>query len=268
MPLVVTAQGELTMDAAQIFQKSPYVRNLLRSVVQEANFVTGCSERTLNDLQSFVGVDLSARSRVVFNGVNIEDFPQTKTYVHTRPYVFAFGRLAEEKGFDILLRAFSKIAASNLDLLIAGSGPCERKLRDLATELGDDRVKFLGQVDHFGIVGFLKGCELVAIPSRAHEGLPVALVESMAAGKPIVATLSGGTPEAITDGESGLLIPMGDEAALTAAIGKLLKQPELGKRLGFEALKRSRQFSWDVIAEDYLQIYRRLLSAELSAVHQ
>jgi glycosyltransferase involved in cell wall biosynthesis len=108
--------------------------------------------------------------------------------------------------------------------------------------------------------GVLPCLDLVVHPATM-EGLGVSLLQAASAGVPIVASNAGGMPEAVRDGLNGLLVPPGDVAALGAAVGRLLRQPALAKRMGRagRVLMRS-EFSIDVMVEGNLTVYRELLT--------
>ena len=102
--------------------------------------------------------------------------------------------------------------------------------------------------------------DIYAMPSLV-EGLPMALLEAMVAGKAIVASATAGIPEAIVDGREGLLVPPGNVDALTRALDTLLRNPALRERLAAAAQARSRaEFTLDVMAGRYEHLYRRALS--------
>jgi glycosyltransferase involved in cell wall biosynthesis len=108
------------------------------------------------------------------------------------------------------------------------------------------------------VPSFLAGLDVAVLPSRA-EGMSNAVLEYMAAGRPIVATAVGATPELLADGEHGLLVPPGDPAALAAAIGKLLRQPELARRLGAAARRRARErYSREAMVRRFEAFYASL----------
>src|ERR1700722_3280975 len=97
IPLVATLQGELTMDARHIFEKSAYAQGLMRDIIDHADGLTGCSGKTVTDAANFRGRTLP-RAKVVFNGANLDDFQSATPHQHNRPYIFAMGRLAAQKG--------------------------------------------------------------------------------------------------------------------------------------------------------------------------
>ncbi len=260
VPLVVTLQGELTMDPAGIYQRPGFSQTLLRRSLDRADFITGCSAKTLRDAEDFYGRPFGERSAVIFNGARIDDFDHATPYSHPRPYIFALGRLVPQKGFDILLRAFATDELASHDLLLAGSGAEIDNLKSLAAQLGiSQRVHFLGHCDRARTVSLFKGAQFFVLPSRADEGLPVVSAEAMAAGVATVATATGGTPEAVVPEETGLLVPREDPLALRAAMIRVAGDPVLRATLAAGACKRAPLFSWPVIARQYEDMYRRVL---------
>lgn len=263
LPLVVTLQGELTMDAGQIFQKIPGAADLFRRSLRQADQVTAVSGKTLEDAERFLGESLGDKGQVIFNGACAADFTSVQATEHDRPYVFALGRLVPQKGFDLLLEAFAKAALNNVDLVLAGDGPDAESLKDLAKKLGIlERVRFVGRQSHEQVVGWLKGSMMFVLSSRADEGLPVVIAEAMNAGAAIVATRSGGTPEVITDGEHGLLIDRGDVDQLAEAIERLGRDEALRLRVAAAAKETSACVEWKHLANQYANVYRKVLSPQ------
>lgn len=135
--------------------------------------------------------------------------------------LFALGRLHVNKGFDVLLRALALLPGAHLSL--AGEGPERAALEKLAAELGvAGRVAFLGWRQDTGAL--LNACDIFICPSR-HEPLGNVVLEAWSAARPVVAAAAQGPVELIRDGETGLLVPKEDPAALAAAIAGLLDAP-------------------------------------------
>lgn len=259
LPLVVTLQGELTMDARRIFEREPFAQRLMRQALREADLVTGVSGKTLADGEAFLGEPLGDKGRVIFNGARVDDFRAADAFEHPRPYVLALGRMVPQKGFDVLLKAWRKVAPGGVDLLLAGDGPNLDELRGLAASLGlteSAGVTFLGRADRPKTASLFRGCRFVALPSRTDEGLPVVCAETMAAGKTIVGTSVGGVPEAFIDGESGLIVPRDDVDAFADALARMLADEPLRRRLETAARDRSEVFGWRRITSDYQAAYR------------
>jgi glycosyltransferase involved in cell wall biosynthesis len=118
-----------------------------------------------------------------------------------------------------------------------------------------ERVRFEGAVGD--AAPFYWGADAFAIASR-WEGLPLALLEAQAAGLPVVAAAAGGVAEAIREGTSGLLVQREDPAALAAAMTRVSKDPDLARRLGYEAQRQAREeWSWESMVSAYEVLYER-----------
>jgi glycogen synthase len=259
LPLVVTLQGELTMDAGGIFQHSEFARNLLRRALSEADAITACSAQTLGEAEDFYGQPFAPRGHVIYNGVRLSDFVGIAPHEHPRPYLLAIGRHVPQKGFDVLLRAFAmalRRAGIPHDLLLAGDGTESATLQELAKELGvSERVVFTGRADRRLAMRLFAGCDFFALPSR-HEPFGIVNVEAMAAGKAVIASRVGGVPEIIADGRNGLLVPPDDPVALADAILRLACERDLPERLGSEGRAGAAAFDWLEIAARYAEVYR------------
>jgi GalNAc-alpha-(1->4)-GalNAc-alpha-(1->3)-diNAcBac-PP-undecaprenol alpha-1,4-N-acetyl-D-galactosaminyltransferase len=149
-----------------------------------------------------------------------------------QPFILGAGRLVHQKGFDILVRAFSVVAreAPQLRLVIAGEGPEAQQLRDLAAGLGlGSRVTFLGNVRNLSA---LMKHALAFVLSSRYEGFPNVLLEALASGLPIVATdCPSGPREILRDGEFGLLVPCENPQALADALRRVATDVDLRQRL-------------------------------------
>jgi glycosyltransferase involved in cell wall biosynthesis/peptidoglycan/xylan/chitin deacetylase (PgdA/CDA1 family) len=204
-----------------------------------------------------------ARKRaVILNGVDADAFasaawPAVEALAGRPSLVIGtVARLAPEKGLLRLIEAFARLRSARADvrLLIAGEGPERPSLEALTRRLAlDESVTFLGFQEH--VAGVLARLDVFALSSLT-EGIPLALLEAMGRGLPVVATRVGGVPEVVVEEESGLLVPADDSAALAAALGRLAGDPELRVRLGAAAATRVRQhFSLEATARAYERLY-------------
>lgn len=266
LPLVVTSQGELTMDAEDAFSRSAILNAILRDLLLHADYVTACSQRTLDDLEGYMGQSLGQHARAIHNGVSFEEFddPTISPYSHPSPYVLAIGRWVPQKGFDVLLRAFADIVRDDTfrhDLLLAGEGPERLHLERMVADFGlGGRVHLLGRADRRLTVSLFKGASFFVLPSVADEGLPLVIPEAMAAGNPVVATHVGGAPEIVHDEENGLLAAPGDVPALAGALRRVASEDGLAERFGQAARGVARAFAWPRIADEYEAVYRSVLA--------
>jgi len=196
------------------------------------------------------------RVRVVRNGIDTAAVQQAARQpghlADTElPTVIATGRLAEQKGYDLLLRAHAEVVSQHPHrLALVNDGPEAGNLEALATELGvQGSVIFAGVVD--GPLPDVARAALFCLPSR-HEGLPLALLEAVSLGVPIIATdCSPGVREALDDGRVGELVPVEDVDALAAALARHLADPsELRRRATFGP-EHARSFDIGVMADGW-----------------
>ena len=188
--------------------------------------------------------ELGARSvRVIPSGV---DVPEEVGEPADPPQLLYAGRLSEEKGVFELVEA-----ARGLPLVVAGDGPLRDKIPGA-----------LGFVRHDELLRLYERAAVVVCPSR-REGFGVVCGEAMAHGRPVVATAVGGLRDLVVDGETGLLVPPRDPAALRAALERLLGNPDLRRRLGDAGRERAREsFSWSRATTMTLRAYEDALAGK------
>jgi glycosyltransferase involved in cell wall biosynthesis len=202
---------------------------------------------------------------VVYNAVDLERFGieapaglrEELGGSDETPLVLSCARLDPQKGHSTLLRAAAEISQARFAL--AGEGPLRAALEAEAAQLGiADRVLFLGRRDD--IPELLAACDVFALPSL-YEGSSLAVLEAMAASRPVVSSRIGGTEELIADGETGLLVAPGDGAALVAALRRLLDNRPLRERLAEQGHRRAAsEFSREAMGNRVEGIYSELVS--------
>jgi len=189
------------------------------------------------------------------NGTDADEFANVTPAARPRPYVLGVGALAARKGFDLLIDA---LAASRtaLDLVLAGDGPERPALARQAAALDlEARVVFAGQLEREAVAGLMRGAAMVAIPSR-FEGFSLVCREAMAAGAPVIASALPVLPAELRHGETGLVVPVGDGAALALAIRQLADWPERARAMGHAAREAARRFpTWADVTERVLAEY-------------
>jgi glycosyltransferase involved in cell wall biosynthesis len=166
-----------------------------------------------------------------YNGVDLDRLrpggPEGKVLLHV-------GRLVEKKGTAMLIRAFAEVARAHAEarLVIVGDGPLRAKLEREVRQNGlADAVRFTGALPHSEVVRWMQRAWALACPSLTArdgdaEGLPNTVVEAAACGLPVVASRHSGIPEAVVDGETGLLVAEGDTAALAVQLTRILGEPQ------------------------------------------
>lgn len=241
--------------AADIWERA--VGFLIGRTYNRADAVIAVSKAVGDDLADNFAVERH-RLRVVPNPVDLKQIADLTgaevpedIFSDGVPVILAVGRLSREKGHDLLLHAFARARASfAVRLVIVGEGREEASLRKLSLALGiDGDVVFLGyQANPFK---YMARSTLFVLPST-YEGFALVLVEAMTCGLPVVATRSyQGIEEIVEPGETGLLVEVGDEEALTAAILRLLGDADLRRSLAESARTRVEAFAVDRITDLY-----------------
>jgi colanic acid/amylovoran biosynthesis glycosyltransferase len=173
------------------------------------------------------------------------------------------GRLVEKKGLAVLLDALRRVGTPGWSLEVVGDGPLRRRLEAASAGLP---VTFRGALPRAELARAYGHSEVVVVPSVAaasgdQDGLPVALLEAMAAGCAVVASRIAGIDAAVVDGDSGLLVPPGDAGALAAALDGLLADPDRRAKLGVAASTRAEEFSVAAVGARYRALLRQVLSS-------
>lgn len=234
--------------------------------LRRAGFVAACSPDLLEK-----ALELGApveRSSVVIYGVDAGKpwFP-AEVALDRAPLISAVGRLVAKKGFDTLVRAVAILATEfpRARFAIGGGGPQEGELRRLAASLGVlDRFTFPGIIPHSAMAGFLSAADVLAVPSVVDgegnmDGLPNVVLESLAAGRPVVASRLGGIPLALRDGVDGILVTPGSPEELAGAIAGLLRDPARRAALARAGRERAaNDLSWDSVAANYERLFQGL----------
>ncbi|MBM3204528.1 glycosyltransferase family 4 protein [Candidatus Uhrbacteria bacterium] len=202
---------------------------------------------------------------IIPNGVELTAFEKVRGTQKIPGSIVAVGRLHVDKGYDVLIQAFSKIAQkySEATLSIAGEGDERAHLTHVIKTLGlETRVKLLGNVPYQDIPPLIARAEVFVVPSRA-EGMGIVFVEAQAAGTAVIGSRTGGIPDVIQDGETGLMVPVEDVESLTQAMDRLLGEPSVREELVKQASQNLSRYSWDQIAREIDVIYQTCFHASL-----
>ncbi|MCM1067887.1 MAG: glycosyltransferase family 4 protein [Muribaculaceae bacterium] len=226
----------------------------LYAAIDAMIFVSETARREF--LSSRPAVDAS-RLHVVPNSVSVRRAEPLQVPAGERRIVYV-GRIAAEKGIDVLIKAFAKLSdIAGLRLVIAGTGRGRdvMPLMELARRLGvDSRLDWAGQVAD--VAPLMASAEIGVLPSVGKEAFGLVVAEFMAQGVPVVATGHGACAEIITDGVDGLLVPPSDVDALADAIRRLASDSELRDRLGRAgALTVATRFAYDCFYRSIESIY-------------
>lgn len=230
--------GVHARDARKAGQRS------LTARVRAAASVIACNADAAAEIRRVGG-----RPDVLPHGVDLQRFQPPPRRAHGPMRLLAVGRLVPKKGFDVLLEAARELSFP-FHLRIVGEGP-ERTLLETAIAAArlTGLVELCGPKTHAELPGEYAAADVVVAPSVEdrsgdRDGLPNVVLESMAAGRPVVATDVGAIASAVADGVTGLLVPPGDAVALAAALERLAGHPGLRERLGSIGRRRAeREFA-------------------------
>ncbi len=245
-----------------IWNKIPVVgRTIVRWHARRAHAITAVSRRSMQRLSDFFDqqawASIEDRASIVPMGVDVAEWGSGE---RDRTIVFV-GRLAEKKGVQVLLPAVAQIASTlpGWKLVVAGDGPWRERLEAQAADLGIE-VEFPGYVTGERKRRLVETAGVFVVPSIIAsdgdaEGLPVALMEAMAAGRICVATNESGADDVITDQVNGFLVGHRDVTALAAALIEAAElDPPAAERLGSAARERALQLAWPDIARRHLDL--------------
>jgi glycosyltransferase involved in cell wall biosynthesis len=248
---------------------------VVRRIVRESEAVTVISSYTAQMLRSIAG---DARSVVIPFGAAMD--PPETVQTHDRraedPFELIFvGRLVARKGVPVLLDAVAILRNEpRLSVRIIGDGPERAALEARAAQLGlGERLRFEGLISADRLRLALDTCDALVLPAIVTakgetEGLGVVLIEAMQHGKLVIATDTGGIPDVVEDGATGILVKPGDAVALSAAIRGAMNDPARAARLAAAGREHAvTEFSWDSIVDRLREVYEDVaLSRQTSSV--
>jgi phosphatidylinositol alpha-mannosyltransferase len=201
---------------------------------------------------------LGGTYELVFNGVDLDPFVRAIPTPTLGPTIFFCGRHEPRKGLAVLLDAMTRLGPE-VRLWIASDGPETAELQ--TRHAGDGRICWLGRIDDDEKASRMRGADVFCAPSLRGESFGVVLLEGMAAGTPVVASDLPGYANVARSGRDALLVPPGDPDRLAAALDRALTDQDLARALVCSGAERAAEFSMDRLAERYLELYDRVLSA-------
>lgn len=265
VPLVRTAVGRaVVLSSERSLQEAVGARRVFgpwRWVSRRWSDAIVCNSFAVRDDLVRTAPNTRRKVLVIRNGVTLPDIVSYPP-ADDPTLILAIANLIAYKGLDVLLTAFAlvleRLGEHAVRLQLAGAGPEETRLRAQAAELGlDGAVDFLGSVEDVGPL--LAGCRFTVLPSYS-EGMPNAVLESLAAGRAVIGTDVGGTAEILAGG-GGILVPPGNPRRLADAICALVTDPTGVRSLGEQGRGIVRDgFSMDQMVDETLSLYVRLLA--------
>ena len=273
IPCVLTYHNDLVKEslvggaAARIYSNLILPRTLARcdAVIATSQLYA----KTSRPLQA-----IGRKVYIVRPGVDTSVFYPERT-VNKEPgiseivFVGSLRRSHRHKGLHILLRAFSQVRkALPCRLRIVGSGDAEPDYRALCQQLGvGEETEFLGAISNDELRAVYSSADVAVLPSlNPAEGFGMVLTEAQACGTPVIGSRVGGVPEALREGETGLLVPPDDAPALSEALLRLLSDPGARQRFGQAGHAWvHRELAWNVLARETMGVFRSVLSKRLEA---
>jgi phosphatidylinositol alpha-mannosyltransferase len=228
---------------------------LLRPVWRRLRVKIAVSEAAKDFYQSRFGDGI----RIIPNGVDVDMFTGTSPIpeLPSGRRMLWTHRLDPQKGFGVAIDAFAKLSAEFPDLwfVVIGDGKDRGMAQRLPAE-ARSRLLMVGTVPHDRLPTYHAGADVFIAPALGQESFGLVLVEAMAAGVPVVASDIAGYREVVRNGVNGLLVPPRDPAVLADAVGRILRDTELAKRLAEAGRARAEDFRWDGVADRIEQAYQ------------
>ena len=211
--------------------------------------------------QLAINFNQTVKIDIIPNGINLDEFTHTQRSWDP-PRILVVGRLVYQKGFDLLLNALRGLSQDRWELTIVGDGPRRPLLEKEALDLGiSSRVHFVGWQDKTDLPRYYQEANLFVLPSR-NEGMSNAVLEAMASNLPVIATRIAGNEELVSEGKTGLLIPMDSEEALKTALHKLMGDPKCRQEMGKAGRSFVEQhYSWKNTAAQYQALLEEAVEA-------
>jgi len=239
--------------------------NMLEKKVREASFARTISMNGANNVKSKIDPELWQKIVTIHMGVKLPEVHCTHV-IKNEFLIATIGNLLPVKGHKFLIQACSQLRnqGRKFECLVIGDGPEEMELKRLSNELQlNDVIQFLGRIPHDEVLRLLASGSISAVvhPSiltkdGEEEGIPVALMEAMASGIPVISTTTGGIPELLGNG-AGLLVPPQDSVSLANAIQSLMDDSDLWHKLSVRGRKKvEKDFSIESVAEELIKLFQ------------
>ena len=206
------------------------------------------------------GIGNAGQYQTVYSGIDVDRFSNAEPagdLPGERPRIVMIGRMADGKGFDVLLEAIERLRDQDVSVILVGDGPIRDEIEsDIDRRMLGDRVFALGFRED--VPSILAASDLFVLPSF-REGTPRVITEAMAAGLPIVATDIAGIPEQVAHGENGYLVPPGDATELADRIERLHGNDDRRSSFGTASRSRVSRFEEGKMVAELDSLYRKLI---------
>jgi len=257
LPVIVTYHGS---DLLQQYGPSG---NLIYKLNSRASYVTTVSGGLLAELLN-AHPGLSSKSTRIRNGRPSKEVHDNHEKSGQSPrYILFAADLIHRKAVELLVRAFARLPQTTEHLLyIAGDGVGRDALYDLVNKLGiGSRVKYLGALDRTDAIMAMKDADVMVLPSR-REGLPLAILEAMSVGCPVVASAISGNAELISQGENGYLFEPENVDDLAEKLWRIVSDPDNRRNLSAGSLNTAKRYpTWEEVYGMYRELYIKVMKS-------
>jgi len=259
IPLIASVWGS---DVFHDFRVNRKFRMIIRKILKRADVVTATSRFLADETQK--QLPPGKQVNVVPFGVDTAFFQPSKRFKRDKNITLCYIKALESHyGPHLLISTMPQILKNHPDtrLVMVGSGSQERNLRLLAQQLNiSSLITFTGSLTPESVKGVLTKADIFIMPSLCQEAFGVAALEAQAMGVPVIASRRGGIPEAVKDGETGLLFDPDDSEQLFTALSKLMNNPKLRKQMGKKGKEFvSEMYDWDVCAQKMASLYNSFI---------
>lgn len=283
LPIVTTFHGTVKNEIISHLNTKSIKGLLLGSYMYLRNLYCPIEKVTLDKSDKVIAVSNELREDikkqynipdknlvVIPNGIDTTKFEpmssdalKSELYLNDEKIVLSVGRINEQKGFQLLIKALPYLLERHAArLIIIGTGPYLRTLKLMVKKSGlQDRVIFTGRVTDEDLPKYYNLADVFVFPTLRLEGLPYVIPEAMACGKPVISSRIGGIPTAIEDGQDGILIEPGNLDELTKNILYLLGNESIADEMGRRARKKViNKLSLDKMVDDTIKIYEDVIN--------
>jgi len=214
-----------------------------------------------------------SKFNIIPNGIDLHHFsPDVEPipeYLDGKKNLLFVGRMEKRKGLDYLIKAYALLKPDYPDvrLIIVGPGTALRKKYERFVKKHRlEDVIFTGGVDYNTLARFYRTADIFCAPATGQESFGIILLEAMATGTPVVASVISGYSSVMTDGEEGLLVPPKQKIALAQALSRLIENTELCRKMGERGRVTAAKYGWEKISLRILDYYTELLEKYKSSV--
>lgn len=261
---IIGAEGPMVATfhaAGEIGQTLKYFRHPARGAISRVHVRVAVSNEAKQNIEQYV----PGTYEIVPNCVDVQVIYNSEKWPATKPIVLFVGRHEERKGLRYLIQAWidSKYLQKNATLWVAGAG---EETNDLIAQSKDiDSINYLGHIEYAELFRRMRTAQVLCAPALYGESFGIVLIEAMAANACVVASDIPGYRDVARNSIEALLVTPGDSDAIAEGIGKILKDDKLRNNLQKAGIKRSKEFSVQIVVDKYLKCYEQAIQSYQSA---